>query len=110
MDHVSVGARELSRTRAAGSTSSVAAACKSRLRIALAEPLLLIRRFVPTGTTERGAEACGSLWFAQDDLGGCRFPMMKIVIPSNSESRAVVTSLCEVQPQLDSAPPTGRWL
>ena len=58
MDHVSLGARELSRTRATASASSFTAACKTRLRIALSKPLLPIRCVVPPGTTQRGAEGC----------------------------------------------------
>src|SRR5258705_10262028 len=81
MDHVSLGARELSGTRATASASSFTAARKTRLRIAFSKPLLLIRCFVPPGTTQRGAETCCSLWFAQSNLGECQLPTMKIVIP-----------------------------
>src|SRR6476469_1456048 len=55
MDHVSLGARELSGTRAAAGASNFTAACKTRLRIALAESLLLVGCVVPAGTTQRGA-------------------------------------------------------
>src|SRR5882762_3256079 len=71
MDHVSLGARELSGTRAAASASNFTAACKSRLRIALAEPLFLIRCVVSPGTTQSGVDEC-------------RLPTMKIVIPGGT--------------------------
>src|SRR4029450_2391904 len=80
MDHVSLGARELSGTRATASASSFTAACKTRLRIALSKPLLLIRCIVPPGTTQRGAEGCCPLWFTQSDVGECQLPTMKILI------------------------------
>src|SRR6476646_3957736 len=84
MDHVSLGARELSGTRAAAGASNFTAASKTRLRIALAESLLLVGCVVPPGTTQCGAETCCSLWFAQSDVGECRLPTMKIVIPGGT--------------------------
>ncbi len=55
-----------------------------RLRIALAQPLLLIRRFFPTRTIQRSAEACCSLRFAQSDVGECQLHAMKIIIPDGT--------------------------
>src|SRR5258708_3835502 len=84
MDHVSLGTRELSGTRAALGASSFAAAGKTCLRIALSKPLFLIRCVVSPGTTQRGAEGCCPLRFAQSGVGECRLPTMKIVIPGGT--------------------------
>src|SRR6266513_2079195 len=84
MDHVSLGARELSGTRATASASSFMAARKTRLRIALSKPLLLIRCFIPTGTSQRGAEGSCPLWFTQSNVGECQLPAMKMVIPGGT--------------------------
>ena len=60
------------------------AARKTRLRIVLSKPLLLIRCFIPTGTSQRGAEDCCPLWFTQNNVGECQLPAMKMVIPGGT--------------------------
>src|SRR5437763_14337573 len=84
MDHVFLGARKLSGTRPTASASTFTAARKTRLRIALSKPLLLIRCFIPTGTSQRGAEGCCPLWFTQSSMGECQPPTMKMVIPGGT--------------------------
>jgi uncharacterized protein len=84
MDHVSVGAQELSTTRATIGASGLAAARANSLRIALAEPLLPVGHFVSTKTGDCGAEVGCSPRFAQSELAKGSLLPMKIVIPGGT--------------------------
>jgi hypothetical protein len=84
MDHVFVGAAEISRARTTSVEPRFASACAACLRVTLAKPLLFVRRLVPTRYRQRGAQAGRSLRAAQSELAERELSQMKIVIPGGT--------------------------
>src|SRR5262245_46933851 len=84
MDHVSLGPRELSRTRATPGASGFASASERRMRNAVPKPLLLIRCFVSTAkpigasvitdSSSRLSECGGYTTLVHN---GCRFTVLE---------------------------------